>query len=185
MSLRHLPVLALTLLTGCLSKGPTVEVNHYTLPLAELEGAPRTGTQPLRFDRVQSPPLLTRAMVWRVSETRVAPDEENDWAVHPADVLELRLRDLLFSRGGYAETLDVGAPLLGVRVLAMEGDATAANVARVRLVADLWGSEGQHDRRHFEATAALASRSPEALAEALAHAVEDVSVALVEWVEAL
>ena len=184
MSLRATLALACLLTAGCLSKGPTVVVNHYTLPLAELEGSPRTGTQALRFDRVQAPPVLTRSMVWRVSETQVVADEESEWAVHPADALELRLRDLLFSRGGYAESLEYSAPLLSVRVVLMEGDATAASVARVHFVADLWGGEGEHHRRHFVAEEPIEGRSPEILAVAMARAIESSSAELVAWVDA-
>lgn len=171
-------------LLGCLSKSPPIEQDYYTLPLTALAGESRAGTTPLRLERVEAPPMITREHLWRTGANEVALDEGSAWAVHPADVLELRLRDLLFAREGFAESLASGTPQLAVRVLVMEGDATAARVARVELVADLWLANGTQYRRHFLAEAPLDDLTAGALAVAMGRAVEQTSAELATWVAA-
>jgi ABC-type uncharacterized transport system auxiliary subunit len=179
-----LSLVALTFLASCLSQKDPQAVHYFAAPQTELAGEAVPGTKPLRFDRIQSPPLLSTKMLWRVSENELAPDDLNSWALHPADMLEIRVRDLLFSRQGYRESLDPLDALLSVRVLTMEGVAFGDPSAHVLLVADFWSpGSGQH-RKRFEVSEAIDSLEANDLASGMTKAIERVSAELVDWVNA-
>jgi ABC-type uncharacterized transport system auxiliary subunit len=179
--LRFGALCVLPLLASCISQSEPLDVHYYGAPLPALAGEAIPGTKPLRFDRLRAPAFLTSEMVWRVSETELAGDEGSLWAPHPADVLEERLRDLLFSRLGYRESLSVADPLLSVRVLAMEGELDGGGRARVELVADFWTADGVQHRERFSAVEELERRDSDALARGMGLAITRVSDQLAQW----
>jgi ABC-type uncharacterized transport system auxiliary subunit len=173
---------ALTFLGSCISQSQPLEEHLYRAPLPALSGEAVPGTKPLRFDRLQSPSFLSSSMVWRVSETELASDAENSWAPHPVEELEGRLRDLLFSRLGFRESLAVGDPLLSIRILTMEGDTEDRGSARVELVADYWAVDGTQHRERFTAVEPLTRLGPDALARGMGVAIARVSDELAAWI---
>ncbi len=187
MNLRQLVgLLTLTLLSGCLSKSEPLQEHFFTLPLPKLEGLAVPGERPLRFDRVSSPPLLSNQMVWRVGKTELMLDDLNAWALHPAEVLEQRLRDLLFSREGFRESLSGHDPLLSVRVVSIEGEGGAPpeGNARIELVADYFTSDGLQHRERFVELEPLPSLDPVGLSHAMGAAMDRSTSRLVAWVVA-
>ena len=173
---------ALILFASCISRSEPVEEHLFSAPLPELAGEAVPGTKPLRFDRLQAPSFVSTSMLWRVSETELASDAGSTWAPHPVQVLEVRLRDLLFSRLGFRESLTIGDPLLSVRVLAMEGVVDERSSARVELVADYWSADGTQHRERFVEVEPLERRDADALARGMGAAIARASEQLTRWV---
>jgi uncharacterized lipoprotein YmbA len=149
MNLRtSLLVAPLLLLSACLSKQAPLEVHELVVPLEPLELRETPGLRPLRFPGIADRVELRRGLLWRVSDTELAVDERNRWARSPAELLDERLRDLLFAVGGFRASLRPADPLLEVELVRCDADLRGeGSTAVVELVLTLDAADAQHRGR--------------------------------------
>jgi uncharacterized lipoprotein YmbA len=180
------PIPALLLLgllcgAGCLSKEPAVERHYFRPALGELTLEPVAGTRPLRLARVTQPAELGANLLWRVSETELVPDETNLWARRPEELLDERLRELLFGAGGFRSSMRAGDPALGVHLSRCEGDLHGKRVASVDLVLSLQDADGVERRGRIHVEEQLSSATATALAEGTGRALAKASERVLAW----
>ena len=178
-----LTVAWLALLSGCLSKEAVFETYLFRPELSELTAVDSLGTRPLRFDGIRFPVEIGNAMVWRISQTELSADEQNLWARRPPELIEERVRDLLFSVGGFRDAVLPGGPVLNVRVVTFEGDVSGPeSLAVIELIVDLDDGNDVHHRTRLRVEKPTPSRDAQGLAGAMGPAISSVSERCVRWV---
>lgn len=183
--MKFLPIhsfLLLATLTGCLSKEPVQAVRLYRPELSEITALGSLGTRPLRFDGVRHPVEIDSRVTWRISATELLKEDLNMWGRHPAELLDERLRDLIFGVGGFREIALREGPSLGVQLVICEGDVSGPEaLAVVELILDLEDGNHIHHRTRLRVEEPLATQSAEGLAEATGRALSTVSNRASDW----
>jgi len=174
--------LALAFLPACISRAPVVPVQYFRPALKEPRVEQIAGTRPLRLDRVVQPTEIGVEMLWRVSATELVPDETNLWARRPDELLDGRLRDLLYGAGGFRPAFGASDPTLRVGIARYEGDLHGKQAASLELIATLTEGDRRESRTRIHVEVELAERSAEALAVAMGAALESAAERVEAWV---
>ena len=170
------------LLTGCLSKEPLQTTHRFRPQLTEITALESLGTRPLRFDGVRFPVEVGQLLTWRVSPTELVVEDYNLWARRPADLLEERLRDLLFGVGGFRQIATVGGPELGVQLVVFEGDVSGPEaLAVVELIIELEDGNAVHHRTRIRVEEPLKTKDARGLALAMGDAISSASERCSSW----
>ncbi|MFT7669040.1 MAG: putative lipoprotein YmbA [Planctomycetota bacterium] len=170
-----------TLLSACISK-ESVEAVHYFRPeLTQLELQTAQVQKPLRIETVTAPVEIGSRILWRISSTELVPDENNLWARRPEELLDERLRDLLFGGSFYSSRSAVD-PALRVRLVRLEGDMSGALEASVELIVTLRTSDAGDQRARITAREPLSSKNAEGLAAAMGLALSEAASLTETWV---
>lgn len=175
-------LLAALLGAACISRAPAGQVRFFEPPVGaptDVEPA-REPSSALHLVRVTAPAHLGRPMVWRRSEVELVFDEQNRWAAEPASQLEEALRRALFVRGPYVPREGRGAARLEVRLTEYEGHLGRSPLARVALTATISTDERARSRR-FAASVPLPRAGPEALAQGLGAALDELLEQVRAW----
>jgi len=182
---QSLRVLALLpLLCGCLSRQAPLEIRDLVAPLEPLELRDTPGLRELAFPGVQDRADLRRGLLWRTTETELVVDELNRWTRSPAELLDERLRDLLFAAGGYRSSLRPGVPALEVQLVRCDADLRgAAPVAVVELVLAFDAPAAQH-RHRLRVQEPMERASADEQAEAVGRALSRAAAQVESWVRA-
>lgn len=172
------------LLASCFSKQPVAEVHYFRPELGVLSTREGGGTRALQFPAVTTPLEISPRMLWRVSATELVPDDQNLWARRPEELLDERLRDLLFGGGGFRSSLRASDPALEVRLVTCEADLLEDPAAVVELVVTLAKREGIEHRRRFVVREPMERESASELARAIGVALSGAAERTAAWVEA-
>jgi len=171
--------------TSCFSKQPVVGVHYFRPELAALEAVEAVGgTRALRFRPITAPVELGNKVLWRVSATELVPDELNLWATRPEQLLDERLRDLLFGAGGFRFSQRAGDPALDVRLVTFEGDLHVGGEAVVELILTMTTAEETEHRTRLRVSEKLPSNDAEGLATAMGEALSAAADQTADWVKA-
>lgn len=187
MRLRNIACACLAALasTSCFSKEPVVSTHYFRPELAALEAAEAVGgTRALRFRPVTGPIDLGNQIVWRVSATELVPDELNRWMRRPEDLLDERLRDLLFGAGGFRSSLRAGDPALDVHLVTCEGDMHVGGEAVVEVILTLTTEDATEHRTRLRVSEPLPTKDATGLATAMGEALSAAADESAEWVKA-
>jgi ABC-type uncharacterized transport system auxiliary subunit len=155
--------------TGCLfGSEPPLEVRTFRPPLSSPETS-GVGSEalPLELLPVRSEPSLDERMLWQLSPTEWAYDEQNRWLLSPSLLVEDALEHALFASGRFALARGDAPTRLEILVETFHRTSDAAHVALSVRVTTAAGTVV----RHVEATAATATLEPEAYAEAAGTAL--------------
>jgi hypothetical protein len=178
-------ILALALfsvLAGCLSKETVQTIRIYRPELSGITAEGSLGTRPLRFDGVRHPVEIDSHITWRKSATELHKEDVHLWARQPAQLLDERLRDLIFGYGGFREVSILGGPSLQVQLVVCEGDVSGPEaLAVVELILDLEDGNDVHHRTRLRVEEPLQIKSAEGLAEATGQAISDAAQRASEW----
>jgi len=180
---RLLPALGLLLFASCFSKQPVEQVHYFRPELEALSTREGGGTRALQLPAVETPLEIGPRMLWRVSATELVPDDQNLWARRPEELLDERLRDLLFGGGGFRSSLRAGDPVLEVRLVTCEADLLEEPAAVVELVVTFAHREGIEHRRRFVVREPMARESASELARAVGVALSRAAGRTAAWLE--
>lgn len=177
-----LSLLLFTPLSGCLSKEPALVFHEYRPELTKVSGQESPGTRPLFFKGVSHPPELGHAMVWRITDTELATDELSRWARRPSELIEERLKDLLFGVGDFRESASAGSPVLQVQLVVFEGDTSGPeSLASIELIVELNDGNDLHHRTRLRAEEPLAGDGPADLARGMGLAISSLTDRCAVW----
>ncbi len=184
--MKSIPILCalplLLLVSSCLSRGDVPEVHYFRPELGEPQIGEAKEQWPLRFSPVTGSNEIGNRMMWRVSATELVPDEGNLWARRPEELLDERLRDLLFGGGGFRSSQRQGDPRLDIRLVTFEGDLHDGTHASVELIATLIIASQAEYRTRVSVSEPLPARSAEGLALAMGAALSLAAERTEAWV---
>jgi ABC-type uncharacterized transport system auxiliary subunit len=123
----------------------------------------------VRLGIVRSPVYLREQLTWRRSDVEYGFYEQRRWTELPATYVERALVRELSPAGG---TGDV--PLVTATLRAFEDVLTPSHEARVALAVEVEDARCVLLRRTFAATRPLATNEPEAVANGIGEALDDV-----------
>jgi ABC-type uncharacterized transport system auxiliary subunit len=142
---------------------------------AEADPPPASEGVPVRLRPVHGTPFLRERIVWRVSAVEYGLYEERRWSEPPASYVQRALLAALRRTPGVRLTDDFHAAALQIDVVAFDEVLSPARVANVTLVVLL--RDGEQRRlldRTFSAEAPITRPEPDATAEAMGRALDQV-----------
>ena len=167
---------------SCLSRGPALDVRYFAPPATAPTVPPqqRPSGSGLGLGNVSANSYLDLPMIWRVSPTELRITEADRWVAPPAELVQERLREVLFFSGPF-ELNETGPPRLWVTLEAFEGVAYPELRARLRISAKLALPLGKFAVFQHTEEEPLPERDPRALARGLGACLDRCGQALVDW----